>query len=184
MRTFVALELPGEFSDEVAGLARQLKPVVPGRYTPRGNYHVTLAFLGEIGEAQARDAIEALEDACGGAPPVELRADGLGYFGKPSDATLWLGIAATPELLELCARVRAQLAAYGLSFDGKPFRPHVTLARRARLPKGELPALAFPLPDTAATVALFKSTLTPDGPIYKPLYPVGLTGLFASCSPD
>ena len=174
MRAFIAIELPRGFADEVAGLARQLAPVAKGRFSPRGNYHVTLAFLGEIGEAQARDAIAALDVACAGPASIELRSDGLGHFGRPSDATLWLGVSPTADLADLCERVRGELAAAGLPYDDKPFRPHITLARRAKLPKGALPDLAFPLPDEASRVTLFKSTLTQDGPIYKPLYTVEL----------
>lgn len=175
MRAFIALELPRGFADETAGMARQLSSVVKGRFSPRENYHLTLAFLGEIGEAQARGAIAALDTACEGILPVELRPEGLGHFGRPSDATLWLGVAPSQELIELCVRVRAELAAAGLSFDDKPFRPHITLARRARLPRGPLPELVFPLPARAACVTLFKSTLTQDGPIYKELYAVELS---------
>lgn len=174
MRTFIALELPRGFADETAELARQLSPTVKGRFSPRKNYHLTLAFMGEIGEAQARDAIAALDASCAGRASVKLRPEGLGHFGRPSDATLWLGMVATPELVELCERVREELAAAGLSFEDKPFRPHVTLARRARLPQRELPGLVFPLPEEAAHVTLFKSTLTQDGPIYKALYSVEL----------
>lgn len=172
MRAFIALQLPCGFADETAGLARQLSSAVAGRFSPRENYHLTLAFLGEIGEAQARDAIAALDAACAEAEPIELRPEGLGHFGRPSDATLWLGMVPTDGLRELCDRVRTELARVGVSFDDKPFRPHITLARRARLPRGPLPELVFPLPAQTARVALFKSTLTQDGPIYKELHTV------------
>lgn len=174
MRAFIALQLSRAFADETAGLARQLAPVVKGRFSPRENYHLTLAFLGEIGETQARDAMAALDSACVGVEMVDLRPEGLGHFGRPSDATLWLGISTTPELADLCASVRAELLSAGISFDDKSFRPHITLARRARLPRGNMPELAFPLPAHASHVALFKSTLTQDGPIYKELYAVEL----------
>lgn len=174
MRAFIALELPHTFADETAGLARQLSSVVKGRFSPRENYHLTLAFLGEIGEAQARDAVAALDAACAEVGPVELRPEGLGHFGRPSDATLWLGIAPSSELVGLCERVRGELTSAAISFDDKPFRPHITLARRARLPRGSMPKLVFPLPAEASCVTLFKSTLTQDGPIYKELYAVEL----------
>ena len=148
--------------------------MVKGRFSLRENYHLTLAFLGEIGEAQARDAIAALDAACTGMPPVGLRPEGLGHFGRPADATLWLGIAPAQELIGLCDNVRTELVAAGIPFDDKPFLPHITLARRARLPRGSLPELTFPSPTEAARVTLFKSTLTQDGPIYKELYTVGL----------
>lgn len=174
MRAFIAVELPRGFADETAGLARELSSAVKGRFSPRENYHLTLAFLDEIGEAQARDAIAALDAACEGMSPVGLRPEGLGHFGRPSDATLWLGIAPSQELVGLCDRVRAELTAAGIPFDSKPFRPHITLARRAHLPRGSMPELVFPLSARAARVTLFKSTLTQDGPIYKELYAIEL----------
>lgn len=98
MRTFVALELPEQFKDETAGVARQLSAVIDARYTPRENYHITLAFLDETSEAQVRDAIGALEAAASAISPIPLLPDGIGKFGKSHNATLWLGIAKVPEI--------------------------------------------------------------------------------------
>lgn len=170
VRTFVALELPDTMRAEIVDLARCLAGRVTGRFVPGENYHLTLAFLGEIGEAESRDAIAAMDEVAAGRGPVRLRPTGLGTFGKPSDCTLWLGIEAASELVALAEELRAALAARGIAFDGKPLRPHITLARRVRLPKGELAPLVFPEPAYAAHMTLFKSTLTPEGAIYKPLY--------------
>ena len=174
MRAFVALELPGAFADEVAALSRQLGAVCEGRFVSGENHHLTLAFLGEAGEAEARSAMAALDEACAGTGPVQLRATGLGTFGRARDATLWLGIEKDPELMDLAARVRGELSARGLAYDEKDFLPHVTLARRARVARGALGDLAFPLPDEATRVTLFRSILEPDGARYKPLYTVEL----------
>ena len=174
MRAFIALELPEAFADEVAGLARGLEAACAGRFVSGENHHLTLAFLGEVGEAEARSAMAALDAACAGASPVRLRATGLGTFGRSRDATLWLGIEKDPRLMDLAARVRGELSARGLAYDEKDFLPHVTLARRARVPRGALGDLAFPLPDEATRVTLFRSILEPDGARYKPLYTVEL----------
>lgn len=174
MRAFIALDVPERFADELAAMARQLSPAVRARYLPRGNYHLTLAFLGDIGEAQARDVVAALDMACAGAGPVELRPASLGHFGRPRDATLWLGLEAVPGLVELAAAVRGELAAAGIAYDAKEFRPHITMARRAQLPREVLPELAFPQPATASAVTLYKSMLDSSGATYKPLYTVEL----------
>lgn len=174
MRAFIALELPEAFAFETAALAERLSLVCEGRFVPRENHHLTLAFLGDIGEAQAADAICALDDACAGRGPVVLASDGLGRFGRPSDATLWMGVASCGELEDLAAEVRRQLGLRGLPYDTQPFKPHVTLARRARLPKGELPVLEFPQREAAARVTLFKSMLSREGASYKALYTVEL----------
>ena len=99
--------------------------------------------------------------------------------------TAWESSAAPPtrrsgwawrptRLQALAERVREELTARDVPFDPKPFRPHITLGRRVRIPKKPLPPLAFPLPAHARTVTLFKSTLSRDGAEYKPLYTVEL----------
>ncbi|OUO89604.1 2'-5' RNA ligase [Gordonibacter sp. An230] len=176
MRTFIALELPTRFADDTSALAHRLEAVVKGRFLPREARHLTLAFLGEVPEADVPAAAEALEAACKGSPRIPLRTAGLGTFGHESDTTLWLGIDRSSELERLAARVRQELAARGLSFDGKPFKPHVTLARRACVPRRSLPPLPFPLADQAETATLFKSALRSDGAVYEPLSSVRLGG--------
>ncbi len=174
MRAFIALELPEAFADEVAALSRQLAAVCEGRFVAEGNHHLTLAFLGEVDEAGARAATDALEAACAGPGRPELVAEGLGTFGRGRATTLWLGMRRSGELDLLARRVREEVAARGLTYDEKGFLPHVTLARRVRMPRIELGDLAFPLPDEGRRVTLFRSVLEPDGARYKPLYTVGL----------
>lgn len=174
MRTFIALELPEAFEDEVADLARQLSGLVSGRFMKRETYHLTLAFLGEIGEAESREVIAALDEVAYTCDTVALRPTGLGTFGKPRDCALWLGLTQTDELMTLADELRTQLDKHGIAYDRKAFRPHITLARRAVLPKAPLEGLVFPAADTACRLTLFKSTLSQEGASYKPLYSVEL----------
>lgn len=174
MRAFIALELPEEFASGVGELSRRLAATCEGRFVAEGGHHLTLAFLGEVGEADARLAMDALDVACAGAGPVGLAPEGLGTFGRGRATTLWLGIRRSEELDLLARRLRGELAARGLGFDERPFLPHVTLARRARLPRAELEGLVFPQPGEASRVTLFRSLLEPEGARYKPLYTAGL----------
>jgi len=73
--------------------------------------------------------------------------------------------------------MREELDVRGIGYDSKPFKPHITLARRARIPRSPLPALAFPRDDIATDVTLFKSELSHEGASYKPLYTVRLHGM-------
>ena len=176
MRAFIALELSSTCIEDITSLVRSLVGVVEGRFVTPDAYHLTLAFLGEIGEVKTRDAMAALEEVSAGREPVALTFEGLGSFGRPRDATLWLGVCATPQLIDLAAGLRNALETRNLSFDKKPFRPHVTLARRARLEGGVLPNLAFPAPDVAQRITLFKSILSPPPATYKLLYACDLNG--------
>lgn len=170
MRAFIALELPDEMVDALADAARLLADAAPGRYLPRANYHMTLAFLGEIGEDEARRAINALDGVCAGRPAPLLAFDSLGTFGKGRNVTLWAGVRATPEMMELAANIRRALDGLGVDYDRKPFRPHVTLARKVRLGA----TAPFPAcdPAPAPRVTLFRSFLDPSGATYKRLYSV------------
>lgn len=174
MRAFIALDIPQALREDVAALARQLKTSVRGRFVPRENYHVAIAFLGDVIERELADAMLALDEAASRFAPVELAPDGLGKFGRANDATLWLGFTQNPKLMELAAFVREGLDDAGVNYDSKPFVPHLTIARRAALDSGTLPALPFPAPAHADELTLFKSTLTGDGAIYEPVYTVRL----------
>jgi 2'-5' RNA ligase len=89
--------------------------------------HLTLHFLGDVAASQAAELKDALE----GVPfvPVTLR------FGEPQ--TWGAGIAVlrpheTPDALrELHTRVGLALSGIGVPLEERPYRPHVTLARRA-----------------------------------------------------
>ncbi len=174
MRTFIALELPSDFADDVAGLSRRLSAVIDGRFMPPQNRHLTLAFLGDVDQTQVSAAIDAMEAACAQAEPVPFASDGLGKFGRARDATLWLGVSARPELTDLVDRLREELAARDVPFDNKAFKPHITLARRACIPQEPLPDLAFPRDDQATRVTLFKSKLDRSGAVYEPLHTIDL----------
>lgn len=174
MRTFIALELPAGFADEVALLSRSLARRVEGRFVRQESHHLTLAFLGDVDETQLRRAMDAMDVAGADRDPIALSCNGLGTFGRKGDVTLWLGLAANDALEGLAASLRDELAQRSIPFDRKKFVPHITLARRARVPKDSLDGLPFPLPAHACRMTLFKSTLAPDGAIYKPLYTANL----------
>ena len=147
---------------------------MPGRFTPRENRHVTLAFLGNVPASALPDVEEAIDKSAAGVRDITLLPDRLGKFGRSSGATFWLGLAEDPNLTNLAERLREELRTRGISFDDKPFLAHITLARRARIPKGDLPPLPFPGPTRATHVALFKSTLSSEGASYEELYGVDL----------
>lgn len=175
MRTFIALELPTEFADDVAAMARTMQNALDGRFMQRDSYHLTLAFLGDIDEHTSRDVIAILDGVCTKHTPPLLSCDGLGTFGKPFDCTLWLSLAPNESLTSLTQDIRSALKAQGISLDSKPFKPHITLARRADTKNASLSNLPFPYPTTADRVTLFKSTLDREGATYKPLYTKILT---------
>lgn len=125
------------------------------RVVPDTNLHVTLAFLGSVSEARLGElaAIAQRVAASGGAiPPLRISFDRLEYWKKaqvlcavPSRLApeasarnaacaasddAGRDVASARDALSLAAALKLDLVAAGFAPDLKPFRAHVTLARK------------------------------------------------------
>jgi 2'-5' RNA ligase len=141
--------------------------------------HVTLAFLGQTSDDRLADVTAAVEAAAGGVTAFDIEIDHSGRFpptGKPR--VVWLGIGAgAPAVLALGDRIRAELTRREITFDRKPLRAHVTLARAredvklvdARAIAAAVEAMRIPhLRFRADAVVVFESVLSPRGARYSP----------------
>ena len=133
MRLFASIELSKEMKDALINAQNEMYDGgVRGSYTPEENLHLTLAFIGEVPEAEpALAALSALSFS-----PVPLQLEGLGCFGD----LWWAGMGESAPLAALARRLRRALAEGGVPFDRKRFSPHVTLLRRAR---GNMPPIGI-----------------------------------------
>ncbi|MGP1394822.1 MAG: RNA 2',3'-cyclic phosphodiesterase [Inquilinaceae bacterium] len=176
LRLFVALPVPEPIRRHLA----LLEGGVPGaRWIEADNLHVTLRFLGEIGEDRAADLDAALARIA--APPVALTVAGVGLFGTPRRARmLWAGIERTDPLRALHDRVDRAAVAAGLPPDDRKFMPHITLARLRQAPMERVGrwladhALAAAGAVTVDRFVLYRSHLGGEGAFYEPLrtYPL------------
>lgn len=169
MRLFIAAELPFSMVEALTDTSAQLRSCVKGRYVGSDSFHMTLAFLGEVPAARIGDVSDALDRGCAGHGSIDATLGALGSFGKRSSATLWQGLRPEGELRQLANDVRSNLQAAGFEFDAKPFRPHITLMRKADLTRGALPSATI-ASGAIETVTLFKSDLSGDRPHYEALH--------------
>lgn len=118
MRLFVAVRPPDDVLDAVAALARPAHPGV--RWTTRDQWHVTLRFLGEVGESEPVAAALA-------AAPLPAATAALG----PRVTALGSGVVCLPVagLDALAAAVSEATAGWGRPPEHRRFRGHLTLAR-------------------------------------------------------
>jgi 2'-5' RNA ligase len=123
-RLFTGIEIPAEVREEIARLR---VPLPGGRWAEPENLHLTLRFVGDLEKPQAREFADGLETI--DVDAFELRLAGLGTFGGNEPRSIWAGLEPSAPL-EALARANDRAArAAGLPPDGRPFRPHVTLAR-------------------------------------------------------
>ena len=123
LRLFVGINFPPELKLRLSLLCSGL----PGaKWVDPGNFHLTLRFIGEIGEDVAADVDDALARLR--ARRFTLQIAGTGVFGdKPR--SLWAGIERSPELVGLRDKIEQALIRVGLPPEPRKFAPHITLAR-------------------------------------------------------
>ena len=173
MRLFIAAELPELLVEELAETSALLRDTIRGRYVPPSNYHVTLAFLGDVAGSRVDDVVRALEEGCAGCGPIEVSLGPLGCFGRRRNATLWQAVEHDGSLARLATSVRGALRDRGFAFDEKGFLAHITLMRSADLSCDELP-MPHVTNGIINEVTLFSSDLSGKHPVYTPVHTVEL----------
>lgn len=136
MRLFVAVVPPPEVVEHLAEFVepRREHPDEDLRWAAEENWHVTLAFLGEVPDRKADDLEERLERAAKRRPPMRLRVEGAGAFPNAAEArVLWTGVHGDRQALSrLATGTRAAANRAGIEVAGRRFTPHLTLARTRR----------------------------------------------------
>jgi RNA 2',3'-cyclic 3'-phosphodiesterase len=180
LRLFIAVTLPEEVKAEVEKAQRELRRVVatgPVRWTSRDQFHLTLKFLGNVEAQRVAALTEALRRACRPFAPLQLKAEGVGFFPDSRfPRVAWVGVReAQDQLLPLQRAVEAAAQEFTAEEPDKRFSGHVTLGRIKNLKRPEAARLAEAaarMADrlfglwTAAEVELIRSVLTPQGARY------------------
>jgi 2'-5' RNA ligase len=148
----------------LAPLVCGLQPPGIGRPQRPEQWHVTLEFLGPVPESRMRLAREAAAEVR--AARCEIEFDAVEFWRRPE--VLCLVAKALPASLEsLVTQLRGGLAARGFDPESRPFRAHLTLARKVH---GPVPPVSFePLRWPVAEFALVESVTDRAGPVYTPL---------------
>ncbi len=172
IRSFIALPLPRRQRAMLAALADRLDLADP---VPEDNYHITLAFLGDVPPPMLAEVDLALSGLL--FPPFEVEIRGIGVFGTfEAPRSLHAKVVPAPPLSHLQRKVVRAAEMAGLELRRRRFTPHVTLARfgRSRPPHDLMARIAaegdFALaPFTVRSFVLYRSELTRHGPFYEPL---------------
>lgn len=125
MRFFVAV-VPAEPAARELRSALVRLPDSGVEWTDPADWHMTLAFLGEVPDDRRPALSGALSTVAARTGPVRLHFAGGGHFDS---RVLWAGVGGDVEglhALSLATREAADNAHIGL--DDRPFRPHLTLA--------------------------------------------------------
>jgi 2'-5' RNA ligase len=128
VRLFVAVNPPATAIAELRAATAPLRAGHDGlRWTRPEQWHLTLAFLGEVAEPARADLVERLGRVARRHPPLTLSLGDGGRFGH---RVLWTRVRGdTERLRRLADAVRAAARRARIPVEDRPYRAHLTLAR-------------------------------------------------------
>ncbi len=148
---FFALALPSEVKRDLHALSESIQKEFPfKKWVHPEDYHITLAFLGHAPEPMLNEAIYRTGLALADTSSFPLTINGTGTFGsRQFPRILWAGTNQSNSLQLLQEKVYAACTNSGFQLDKKPFKSHITLARKWT---GESPFSSEPLNQHVASI--------------------------------
>jgi RNA 2',3'-cyclic 3'-phosphodiesterase len=181
MRSFLALEIPGDIVAYLGTVADRLAKRTEGiRWVRNEGIHITVKFLGEIEEETAGMMHEVLAPLGGCYGPVNARLGQLGAFPSMRSARVVVVKLSkgVEEIEAIFSDIEERLEAIHVEREKRGLVPHITLGRR-RTPKAFPNGDPLPIEEReflVESLVLFRSTLTPGGAIYVPIWKIKLGG--------
>ncbi len=164
-RMFFALWPEESTREDLTELIGRLSAKTTGHWSRPNNLHITLAFLGLV----ETESLERLALVANTVKPqsLKLQLDRIEHWPKPKIICL-TPTGQQPILGQLANELTTLLGSAGFELEKRPFRAHLTLARKAF----EAPAeslLRRAVHWESSGFALVESFPHPEGSIYKPI---------------
>ena len=172
IRTFLVLELPKTVRIKLSVHAELISGhdnLQQIRWLPKENYHLTLAFLGNVEYVLISSLHLKLEQNLSSNKDVPFRFSEITPFpfsGTPKIAAAML--EHSDELMQLQHNTAKCVRDVGIFLEHRRFTPHVTLGRlksRSRKYMAFHPQQIF-LEGVSEKVVIFQSELSPKGAVY------------------
>lgn len=129
---FFAAKLPAEAKAFLKHWVKAHQEEFPfGKWVHSEDYHITLAFLGFADEKLKQQAIDSLPEVLAGEEAFTLKLHKIGTFGAVKKPRIfWADTEHSEDLNRIQQKVHQQCRNIGFELDKKPFRSHITLARK------------------------------------------------------
>ena len=184
IRTFFALDLPGEVKNTIYNLYNPLKneSKIKIKWITPENLHLTIKFLGNIPEKRLDKIIKNIENLKLNIN-IKMAIDSYGVFPpKGIPKVFWISFKekeGNNELVPLFKKVEQELVKLGFDKEKRRFTPHLTIARlklKSKKKSEEFNKLLEIFKGhfnktkkgffTIDKLTLFKSELKPSGAVY------------------
>jgi 2'-5' RNA ligase len=181
MRTFIAFPLPVEIKETLASVQGNLRSCnLDAKWVTPERLHLTLKFLGEVPEAKLEPIREKLNSVAKEFKALSVTLEKFGFFPHERNPRIFFVATDKEEALQkIASHLEEELAQLGFAPEHR-FKSHITLARfRSRKNidciREKIKELKIEGRFSCQDIVLFKSTLTPSGPIYEEIFKARLT---------
>lgn len=179
LRVFLSIPLSAQIQGTLFSIQNDLRESgADVRWVSPENLHLTLKFFGDTAPAEIETIKAILQRQSRLTTGFAIKPGGLGFFPNPSHPKIiWIGLRnGQTETSGLFQRLEDEFKQAGVATEEREFHAHITLGR-VKSTDRQFQLIKklknYKLPDIPATTAsemvLFKSTLTPDGPVYEAL---------------
>jgi RNA 2',3'-cyclic 3'-phosphodiesterase len=129
---FFAVKIPEETKLLIKEKCDKLKEILPfSTWVHHEDLHITLAFLGNAPSEKLSNAVDNVTAALSGTNGFQLEMNKLGIFGKEeSPRIFWLNTKDSNKLEAVRKKVFTACTEAGFQLESRPFKPHITLARK------------------------------------------------------
>jgi len=129
---FFAVRIPEETKRIMkAHIEKIMEDLHFSRWVHYLDLHITLAFLGTANPEKMAAAEINVKEVLRDAKALTLKITKLGIFGQEdSPRVLWADTEESTELIAIRKKVFSASEKAGFQLETRPFRPHITLARK------------------------------------------------------
>ncbi|MDO8301740.1 MAG: RNA 2',3'-cyclic phosphodiesterase [Sedimentisphaerales bacterium] len=178
MRVFVALDIDETIQVALADLQKNIRANAnlekgEAAWVKPALMHLTIKFLGEIEDEQLPQVCKIVEEIAARHKAFTVEVANVGTFGKPAKV-LWVGIGENSRgLMSLQKDMQEHFAQAGWPKEEREFAGHLTLCRiksfkaAKKLTQTAAQYAGVPLGSQKIdAICIYKSQLTPEGPVY------------------
>ncbi len=132
MRTFIAIDLPESFENNIEKIQREFKKTGGDiKFVDPRKVHITLKFLGEINEELVNKVEIKLDQCLKNIDPFDIIVEDIGVFPSTDYIkVIWLGVGKGSYILEkMNDGIEESLSELGFDKESREFIPHATIGR-------------------------------------------------------
>ncbi|WP_295722626.1 RNA 2',3'-cyclic phosphodiesterase [uncultured Methanobrevibacter sp.] len=175
IRSFLAIDINAELLEKIKNVEDEFKQIDANiKYVNMKNMHLTLKFFGNIDLNMVDEISVKVKEVLNKYQPFDIYIKGSGAFPNAKRIkVIWIGLEEEQTLKKLQKDLDGEFNKLGFDLE-KNYKSHLTIGRMKNAKNKNL--IQEKLQDfkdydignmTVSKIALKKSTLTPQGPIYE-----------------